>query len=316
MEDRNVSAEENTFRSLYCYASVIHDTHSANLVLPLVLNILLSISATVGNTMILVALNKVSSLHPPSKLLFRCLAVTDILVGLVSQPLHVLYLVSIMNKVNGEWAKVCLYTAYVTATISSTLYGVSLLTSAAISVNRLLALSLGVRYRHVVTFKRTLAVELCFLSLSILLACMSFWKFTIHKRFSYIAIAVTLVSQLTSAFCYTKIVLILRHHQNQIHEQTNGARFLPNIARLRKIVYSALWVQGTLEACYIPFVVVTIIFIFNASGRSATLYTAWEFTTILVFLSSSLNPFLYCLKIREVREAVKSTIRQMYCLSK
>ena len=49
-------------------------------------HILLSITATIGNSLILVALHKVSSnsLHPSSKLLYRCLATTDLLVGLVT----------------------------------------------------------------------------------------------------------------------------------------------------------------------------------------------------------------------------------------
>ena len=46
-------------------------------------NIFLSITAFLGNFLILAALNKESYLHPPSKLLYRCLATTDLLVGLV-----------------------------------------------------------------------------------------------------------------------------------------------------------------------------------------------------------------------------------------
>ena len=46
-------------------------------------NYVLSITATLGNTVILFALNKESSLHPPSKLLYRCLALTDLLVGTI-----------------------------------------------------------------------------------------------------------------------------------------------------------------------------------------------------------------------------------------
>ena len=53
-----------------------------------VVNILLSITAILGNSLILIALHKESSLHPPSKLLYRCLATTDLLVGLVNQPLY------------------------------------------------------------------------------------------------------------------------------------------------------------------------------------------------------------------------------------
>ena len=50
------------------------------------LNISLSIAASLGNVLILVALNKASSIHPPTKLLFRCLAVTDLCVGFIVQP--------------------------------------------------------------------------------------------------------------------------------------------------------------------------------------------------------------------------------------
>ena len=44
----------------------------------LAVDILLSITALAGNFLIFVALHKESSLHPPSKLLHRCLATTDL----------------------------------------------------------------------------------------------------------------------------------------------------------------------------------------------------------------------------------------------
>ena len=50
-------------------------------------NIVFSITASLGNILILIALSKVTSIHPPTKLLFQCLAITDLGVGLISQPL-------------------------------------------------------------------------------------------------------------------------------------------------------------------------------------------------------------------------------------
>ena len=47
-------------------------------------NVFLSITAFLGNSLILVALSKETSLHPPSKLMYPCLAKADLLVGLVS----------------------------------------------------------------------------------------------------------------------------------------------------------------------------------------------------------------------------------------
>jgi len=61
------------------------------------LNVLLSITASLGNILILIALQKESSLHPPSKLLFRCLTVTDLLVGVFVQPLVAAQLIFIAN---------------------------------------------------------------------------------------------------------------------------------------------------------------------------------------------------------------------------
>ena len=48
-----------------------------------VLHSFLSVTAFLGNTLILIALRKESSLHPPSKLLLRSLATTDLCVGLI-----------------------------------------------------------------------------------------------------------------------------------------------------------------------------------------------------------------------------------------
>ena len=66
------------------------------------LNILLSFTASLGNVLILIALHKVSSIHPPTKLLFRCLAVTDLCVGLVVHPLFATVQLSRITEVNED----------------------------------------------------------------------------------------------------------------------------------------------------------------------------------------------------------------------
>ena len=61
-------------------------------------NIFLSITAFLGNTLVLVALHSEISLHPPSKLLYRNLAVTDLCVGIIAEPLAVIYWISVVNE--------------------------------------------------------------------------------------------------------------------------------------------------------------------------------------------------------------------------
>ena len=126
-------------------------------------NIFLSITAVLGNTLILAALHKETSLHPPSKLLYRNLAVTDFCVGTIAEPLHVVYWISV---VTGKW-DIC-YLAHLMVTLAAyTFCGVSLLTLTAISVDRLLALLLGLRYRQVVTVKKTYIAILAFWIVSV-----------------------------------------------------------------------------------------------------------------------------------------------------
>ena len=112
------------------------------------LNILISIAAFLWNALIILALRKVSSLHSTSKLLFRCLAYTDLCVSLILQPLYITYLLSTENF------KYCYFFEFITYMVAALFCGVSLSTMTAISVDRLLALLLGLRYRYVVTLRR------------------------------------------------------------------------------------------------------------------------------------------------------------------
>ena len=183
----------------------------------------------------------------------------------------------------------------------------------AIIVDRLFALLLGLRYRQVVTFRRTGTTVIGFWILSIVGASTRFLNFVITSWCLYIAIALCLI---TTIFAYAKIFVTLR--QNQIHVQNHAAQGQPsqaiplNIARYRKAVYSALWVQGTLVICYLPHLIVAPL---ARRGVSLSIYRAWQFMNTLVYLNSSLNPMLYCCKIREVRQAVKVTLRQLFCRS-
>ena len=190
---------------------------------------------------------------------------------------------------------------------------VSLFTLAAISVDRLLALLLGLRYREVVTLKRTYAVITVLWVVSIVGTLTYFWNYVITVWYGYAAVSLCLVISILS---YTKIFFTLRHNQNQVlnrvHQEQPNQTIPLNLARYRKAVYSALWVQLVLVVCYLPYVVVEGL---NAEiGLSSSVYLTRKVADTLICLNSTLNPILYCWKISEVRQAVKDTIRQ-FCRS-
>ena len=189
--------------------------------------------------------------------------------------------------------------------------GVSVLTLTAISADRLLALLLGLRYRQVVTLKRTYIVVIAIWVVSTVYSAMEFWNPLITLWGAILVLSMCLV---IACFSYTKIFFTLRHHQNQMQghiQQPNQTNEL-NIARYKKAVSSAIWLQLTLVACYLPFNIV--VGLTSYSGLPLHLFYAWVYTSTLVYLNSSLNPILYCWKQEEIRQAVKNTIRQVLCL--
>ena len=276
------------------------------------LNIPLAFTALLGNVLIIVALRKVTSLHPPSKLLFTCLANTDLCVGLISEPIYAS--VYLMSKEQSK--RYCHYFEIISNILAAMFCGVSLFTLTAISVDRLLALSLGPRYRHVVTLRRVRVLVVSLWLSCTALAMLFAYSFRISLSITFVLVFLGIA---TSIFCYSKIFVRLRHHQRQVQEtvhqgQPNGGGIPLNIARYRKTVSTALWVQGTLLLCYLPFGIVISTFVVTGLSTPA-LYFAWDLAASLVLLNSTLNPFLYCWKMREVKQAVKDTIRQLSFIS-
>ena len=271
------------------------------------MNVFLTITSILGNILILVALYKESSLHPPSKLLLRSLALSDLCVGLISQPLYTIYLTTYVNE---RW-KICRYAFALGLITGYLLCSVSLFTLTAISVDRLLALLLKLRYRQVVTLKRTYVVVTSFWGVSTIATAMYFRNLLITLWCACLIISLCVS---TSVLSYAKIFVTLRLHQTQVqdlvHRQENQTTPLWN-ERFRKAVCSALWLQLTMVFCYLPHGIVVALW--TSIETTKYLFLARQFTATLVYLNSALNPILYCWKIAEVKKAVKDTIEQFCC---
>ena len=301
--------KQTSSENLACSTEFTGEVHN-HLIVLLVLNGFVAITAFLGNTLILVALHKESSLHAPSKLLFRNLATTDLCVGIIVEPLFVTYLISSLKE---RW-NICHYAFAMTGIAGHILSGVTLFTLTAISVDRLLALLLRLRYRQVLTLKRIYGIVLVSWVLSTAVATILLWNERITALCCCVVVVLCVV---TSIFSYTKIFVTLRH--NQIQAQGNVNQGQPsqtvqlNIARYKRTVSSALWVQVALVVCYLPFAIVEALRV--QGGVLSDIGVASLFSSTLVYLNSSLNPILYCWKIREVRQAVKDTLRGLFCSS-
>ena len=305
MKNFTGDAIHKSYEELHCSAELTGGVHNQLIILS-VLNIFLSITA-------FLALHKDRSLHPPTKLLFRSLAKTDLCVGIIVEPFRVTMWLSMVNE---RW-NICRFTFAVGVIMGNFVCLVSLLTLSAISVDRLLALLLGLRYRQVVNLKRTYLAVIAFWVFSFVGSIVYLWNELISGSCMYTIVPLCLV---TSLYCYTRIFLRLRHHQTQVQDNVQGQpnQTIPqNIARYRKTVSTALWLQLTLVVCYLPFIIVGPLAIQGVirGELSSVTFLAVQFTLTLVYFNSSLNPIFYCWKTTEVRQAAKDTISKLFCSS-
>ena len=160
--------------------------------------------------------------------------------------------------VHKHWS-LCRYARGAVYISSCALYLVSLLTLTVINPDRLLSLLLGMRYRQIETLKRTCIITATFWIFSVVAASFS----VSHSRISiWYGIVVILSRSVISIASYTKIFRTLRHHQAQLRDHVPQPNAL-NMARYRKAVNSALWVQLALVVCYLPKFILLLMIIYR-----------------------------------------------------
>ena len=266
-----------------------------------VLNAPLMLISIIGNTLVLAAILRNPSLRSASTILLCSLAVSDLLVGFLVQPLYIACELT-ENALLYQVQTVLYFSAC----------GVSLSTMTAISVDRFLALHYHMRYPDLMTAHRAMYTSAALWLITFLLSCSSFWNMTT----SYFAATVSIVICLIiSTFCYIKIYRIVRHHQLQIHVQQQAVQTLnventQSMLRSTKNAKNAFIYHIVMILCFTP-LFITMIIILGISHNQ--LKNAWNLTDTLAFMNSSINPFLYCWRLRELRAAVCKTLKQVLC---
>ena len=255
--------------------------------------------AIVGNTLVLVSILRRPYLRSPSTVFLCSLAVSDLLVGLVVQPVY------IANELTND----SLYN--IMSIMAFFACAVSLTTMTAISVDRFLALHYHMRYPNLMTTHRAMYTSAILWLSSFLLSCTIFWD----RHVYYFVVAFSVVFCLVlSTVCYIKIYRIIRQHQLQIHVQQQAVESLhaennQNMERSKKSAINTFIFYIVMILCYTPLFVSMILL----GIPHIHLTKAWTLADTVAFMNSSVNPLLYCWRLRELRTEVLRTARKMLC---
>ena len=259
-----------------------------------ILNAPLMLLSIIGIALVLVTILRTPSLRSPSVIFLCSLAVSDLLVGLVAQPVYIA----------AEIARTVRY-FQAADTVGFAGCGVSLATMTAITVDRFLALHYHLQYPNLMTTSRAIYTIITIWCIITLFSFSILWSLSVYYFFATFCITICL---LVCLVCFIKIYRIVRRHQLQIHVQqqavenstdTNNHHIRQSTRSAKNIFIYFL----AMILCYSPILIVVII----SGFTSVDLKVKQTFPVTRAFMKSSINIFLYCWCMTELRTAVCKT---------
>ena len=134
--------------------------------------------------------------------------------------------------------------------------------------------------------------------------------------FSLTKAVIGIVCVLLTTMVYIRVYLVVRRHRNQIQalqvQQETQAGERASFAGLISSAVGVFYVYLVFLICYLPFFISLAAYKIN--GHNVTMKKFFLFALTLLYLNSSLNPAIYCWKMKDIRQAVINLLRNMYWL--
>ena len=271
-----------------------------------VLSSIFALTAALGNGTIMLVIWKTRELHSPSLTLLFSLAVADLLVGLIGQPSFVAFKIAELLgnfKVYCTLRMIQFFFGWITCSVSFVILS-------GICIDRLLALTLHLRYQNIVTVPRVVRV------------CVVVWVFcsawTVSKiwlgdTWIILPAIIAVFAILLTAFCTLKIFHIARKHLRQINNQSEAMAHIQkravDVLKCKKSAATVIYVYGFLVVFYLPFLVVMVVE--SVYGVTRSVKIAYDLATTAVFINSSVNPVIYCWRMSQIRQAVRNYVKNL-----
>ena len=278
-----------------------------------VLNLVFSFVAVLGNFLVIRALWKASLIPPTIKTLFLSLAISDLAVGILSQPMFGVIIAVMLRRLSNGQHNFALFCPTVLTVCYYFMFGLifaSFLNVIIITLDRLLAVRLHLRYQELVTLKRLITV-LVALWITSAIGTSIFIFLPQGSRLT--GAVIDFLGIILTTVVYIYIYKVVRFHRNQIRcqFQVQNRQGL-EITRQNKSAYNALIVYVVFVACYLP--LFTSFILLTVDNFRSSFLVFDHVSIFFAFLNSSLNPLLHCWRYREIRLNVKNSLSKIFCV--
>lgn len=252
------------------------------------------------NVLVIMALKTNSRMRAnKSYILLASLATTDLMVGVIVQPLFTALLITI---VQGQTTTKACTLQNVTQSLTNVLCDTSLIHLALISGERYLAM------KHTFSYNTGLVTEARLLTCSALA-----WLFSLilhipliidSKVFLITNNIFIVLSLAIIIFCQITVYCEVRRHEKQLSTQQVTEEARQKFLKDKKAFRLTSMIVSTLFICYLPVCVFRVILLnFRSIMSIQTMYACFFTAVWVAILNSFLNPIIYSFRMRQFRVA-------------
>ena len=269
------------------------------------------LAAVIGNAVVLWLFYKNESLRTISNRFLASLCVADFLVGLVINPIWMVIRCLIQPPRTATVLFQVLDMLWIQST-AATVYNLC-----CVSVDRFVAIRFPFRYQDIITKQRCYAVIIMVWLISLLLPfpvifedAENLWPF-FTVLMGYIPIALV-------TLCYVWIYKAARKQATAITRVAQPGVEPTFAVENYKAIKTVGFVLGVFLASWMPYSVASVVHYFAASDfcmNEKLVYAVWPWIEAIAFTSSAINPWVYCFRNSEFRQALRRDFRRCWFFS-
>ena len=265
-------------------------------VLSIILNFLTCPLTVLLNTLVMIAVKTKPSLQTMHNVILASMAVTDLAVGVVLQPV---FIAREIFRLWGGWVLIQCYLNSMTMIITSLLCLTSLFHVVLIALERFIAMKYSLKYNSIVTTRRlAVAIAFCWLFTGIYFPPM-FIKARITRVF---AISTSLA---VICFCHLSVYFLCRRHLNRIKSEQISREARKKFLDDQKAWRTTIIVLSGFILSFLPEVLrATLLQLFSFP----LLTRLRPLTFSCIILNSFVNPVIYCWRSQFIRQGMMQLV--------
>ena len=272
----------------------------AVLIFLIIINILTFPFTAALNSLVIIAVRTKTRLRAnKSNILLACLAVTDLAVGVILQPMSISLLITV---VLGETTRGSCVLQATTRLFATVLCTTSLIHLALVSGERYLAMKHAYAYgTGLITEARLLVASGLAWFFSLIMHIPLFADklvfFPINSTFIGLSLAIII-------FCHLSVYREVRRHQKELSTQQVTEEARQKFLKDKKALKLTTTIVVVLLLCYIPTIVTRILFEKHLIVMSMKAKFVASFLSVAIsILNSFVNPLIYAIRTRQFRVA-------------